>query len=547
MFRLLVLALFALPSPLAPLQDSRPVGAVEADLQSEFSELLRLYENAYAGYQFDLAEAQRQGKPQSAWPEHPSRSYYDRFLALADRGSPWGIAWILENLQFRHSEIEAQIRESKLRYEALFGGFPDHDSLLRATRLFPAATEKLGKQYVLDRLSELFEKTTRDDVKGNVLWAQGTALKIDGSLDESHAMFEQLVQRYPRAPLASDAALELYPLYQENMLRDLQGWVTVLESQPAEFPPCPLPEHAKRMIPLARTGIVQAQQWTDVFFAEWKRASADGDGQALLVLAKQCGSSWGWGEWLKLMVRLRSVLVTRWSGEVWQTEDLPQFVTHLFGTRHAAELLAPFFDTLATVATTDIERGAAAFGRAMLLERGTWLADLEAAVAGYAAFLEKYPDSHLAKLAQSELESLKRVMPGKKLDLAGRDPAGAHLDVAEFRGSVVLIDFFSFNGEPCQERIRLQAEQLERWAGKPVVILGVCHDSLVKAAFTLRAEEHGVTWRCISDLNVRFDLRAKWHVQHLPTAFVLDQKGVIVTRNEPWEATVSAIEKLLAD
>ena len=88
----------------------------------------------------------------------------------------------------------------------------NHDSLLRAVRDSADGSRRARQQYVLDPLSELHERTTRAEVKGNTLWALGTTLRLgEGELSEEDdrsliAMFEQLVQTYLEAPPASDAA-----------------------------------------------------------------------------------------------------------------------------------------------------------------------------------------------------------------------------------------------------------------------------------------------------------------------------------------------------
>lgn len=550
----LTLTLFAGLVPAS--QDSRPVLPVApvaagqpGELQAEFYTLLGHFENAIEGYYFDQREAQRLGKPRSEWPAYPAAAYFDRFLALAERGSPWSMAWVIENLEFRFTETEVVIRESKRWYEQLFRGSPNHDSLLRATRLFPTAANALGQEYVLELLRELHEKTTRADVKGNTLWGIGTALRIGGDEDGAILMFEQLVRAFPEAPLASAAAIELYDDYQAQFLGALTLWANELETDPDALAASPVERFAEQMKPLASTGILQARQWTSDFYPKWQAASALGAGQALQALTDYCVTFQGalQGPWIDLMVRLRGWLVTRFQGQPWVQAGLHTFVDHCFLTRYQPQVLAPFFEVLAGVAKTETERAAVSFGRAMLDARGRDLADLKAALAGYTTYLAEFPKAHWSEVAQREFDSLTRVMPGSLLELAGRGPDGASIDLTQFRGSIVLVDFFSFNSDACDERLRLEAQALHRWADKPVVILGVSLDSLVGPSFKQRAQAHGLTWPCLSDLALRGQFASKWHVRYFPTAIVVDREGLIVTRNEPWEKTVSAIDQLLAE
>lgn len=539
-------------TPRSTLQDER-----KEPFKNEFFAVLRQYENAYENYLFDLRKAQEAGKPEAEWPVHPSVTFYDQFLHLAEHGSPWGMAWLLENVQFRHPKRDDQIRENKRWHEKLIREWPNHDSLLRATRLMPTAANALGREYVLSLLDELAALTTRADLKGNVLWAQATTLNLEGSSAEDQAsaavLYEQLVQSYAESPLARDAAIILYPRLQSALQRELSEWVAKVESlgteQADDWPACPLIKHAERMRPLAATGILQARQWVDEFFANWSSAQKDHVGKAMLVLSDQCGVFQGavTGPWADLMIRIRSLVVARWAGEEWLQSDYESFVQVCFVRTYSAETLAPYFATLQGAAKTELEAATGAFGRAFLFARGASLADLVAAHEAFAGVLADHPDSVWSALAEREHRSLGKVLPGAVLELQGRAPTGALVDVNQFRGSVVLIDFFSFSSDACDERLRQEAEYAAAKERQGLVVLGVCTDSLVGKSFELRAEEHGVTWPCISDLSVRTQLALRWHVRRFPTSMVLDREGVLVDRNGSWDSTRAVLDRLLAD
>ena len=135
-----LLAVLVLGSP-APLAEARPdpvLAALPVDLEAEFKELLGRYENAFESYKFDLRQAKRAQLPEKDWPVHPSITFFDRFQLLAERGSPWAMSWMIENLAYRHPDTATQVAESKRYYGRLFREAPDHPSLLRVTRLSPA-------------------------------------------------------------------------------------------------------------------------------------------------------------------------------------------------------------------------------------------------------------------------------------------------------------------------------------------------------------------------------------------------------------------------
>lgn len=556
MLPLLAVLLLGWPRPIAPAA-SVPVARAD-DLEAEFKELLARYENAFESYRFDLRQAKRAGLPEEDWPVHPSLTFYDRFELLAERGSPWAMSWMIENLGFRHSDAARQVSESKRYHGRLFREAPDHPSLLRVTRRMPTAIEALGRDYVLDELSGLYERSTSHDVKGNCLWAQGKAFRLaseregDTAFEASIAMYEQLLTSHPGSPLAQDAALDLFPIYQGRLLAAMTAWMGELEAlhaasaEPEAWPLCPLEPHRERMEPLAATGILQAVQWIREFYPRYSAARDEGRGPECWTLAAQFTYFQGalQGPWIELSGRLRTLCVRHFAGEAWLQRPLELLVNEVHARPYLRGSQGPLFEALAEVAKTDLERSAALFVSALLADRSGEFAELERALEGYRRIPADYPDSPWAAAAERLGDSLARAMPGQPFTLEGFGPHGDRIDLADHRGKVVLLDFFTFNSDACDERLRLEASLRERLADRPFELIGVCHDSLVKVSFDVQAEAHGITWPCISDLGLRRRLVADWHVGRYPTAFVIDEEGILRARNLSWDETVARIEGL---
>ena len=405
----------------------------------------------------------------------------------------------------------------------------------------------------------LFERSNSSEIKGNVLWAQGKAFKLasrergDADWEASIAMYEQLLSSYPGAPLSQDAALDLFPIYQGELQAAMSAWLSELEeaqangAAPSEWPVCPLEPHRDRMAPLAKTGILQAAQWVNDFYPRYLGSRKKGLGPSLWTLSAQFTYFQGTlqGPWIELSSRLRILCVRHFAGADWLQAELEKLTNEVYVRPYREAAQGAFYKVVGEVAKTDLERSAACFATALLSDREGDFANLEAALRGYRELQRLYPQSPWSDETATLASTLEAAMPGAPFHFTARGPHGETVDLADYRGKTLLVDFFTFNSEACDEQLRRIAELRARLDGERFAVVGVCHDSLVKASFDMRAEEHGITWTCASNLPLRRRLSAEWHVSRFPTAFVVDGNGVLRARSLGWAETVAEIEAQL--
>lgn len=125
----------------------------------------------------------------------------------------------------------------------------------------------------------------------------------------------------------------------------------------------------------------------------------------------------------------------------------------------------------------------------------------------------------VADVARDELYVINNLTKGKVApDLAGMDSGGKSLQLADFRGKVVYLLFWSSQMPERDRVLRMVSDVKRRYAGKPVEVVGVNLDPIA----TLRAMEADglVTWRNFSDATGA--LAGQFRVASLPQVFLLD-------------------------
>jgi WD40 repeat protein/S1-C subfamily serine protease len=131
----------------------------------------------------------------------------------------------------------------------------------------------------------------------------------------------------------------------------------------------------------------------------------------------------------------------------------------------------------------------------------------------------------LGDLTARSLFALEHLSVGKKApDIVGKDVDGKTFKLSDYKGKVVVLDFFA---DWCPFCVRMYPEEREltqKLAGKPFAILGVNCDS----PDTLRQilADQKVTWRCWSD-DKGGPIAENWQVEGFPMMVLIDHDGVI--------------------
>jgi peroxiredoxin len=158
--------------------------------------------------------------------------------------------------------------------------------------------------------------------------------------------------------------------------------------------------------------------------------------------------------------------------------------------------------------------------------------------------LGKYAHRHL--LAMRAPVDADRLAP----TIIGEDVAGKKLRLSDFKGSVVLLDFWDDAVPRCRAHYAYERDLVKRLAGKPFALLGV-NSSRDRAAVRKVLADQKITWRSFWDHgDPNGPIATRWDVDVRPTLFLIDHKGVIRHYFADWPATKqldAVIDTLIQD
>ena len=150
----------------------------------------------------------------------------------------------------------------------------------------------------------------------------------------------------------------------------------------------------------------------------------------------------------------------------------------------------------------------------------------------------------------------------KPLDLKFPDLDGREIDLAQYRGKVVLLDFWATWCVPCMEQMPHLVETYRKYHAKGFEVIGVTDDIPPRDPANPRRVEktvpmlkeflaqHGMAWPQLWDTRTRTapgpkGLLQQFGVRSLPTYLLFDRNGMFVTSDLKGEKLDRELERLL--
>jgi len=151
----------------------------------------------------------------------------------------------------------------------------------------------------------------------------------------------------------------------------------------------------------------------------------------------------------------------------------------------------------------------------------------------------------LAVDARTSLQIMKKML-NKPLSLKFTAADGSHVDLANLRGKVVLVDFWATWNAPSMNQLPAIVATYKKYHDKGFEIVGISLDD-DKETMLKTTKEKEMTWPQFFDgKGYENKISSSYGINSIPTMWLVNKKGVLVNTEAPGELDPS-IEKLLAE
>ena len=156
----------------------------------------------------------------------------------------------------------------------------------------------------------------------------------------------------------------------------------------------------------------------------------------------------------------------------------------------------------------------------------------------------KSSNESLAASAQSALRM--KNLTAKPLELKFTAVDGSEIDLAKFRGKVVLLDFWATWCGPCMMEVPNVVAAYQKYHGKGFEIIGISLDQ-DKEAMLKVTNEKGMSWPQYFDgEGWKNKISSSFGIDSIPAMWLINKKGIVVN-TDAREDLEGSLKKLLAE
>ena len=142
-------------------------------------------------------------------------------------------------------------------------------------------------------------------------------------------------------------------------------------------------------------------------------------------------------------------------------------------------------------------------------------------------------------------------LPGKKMELEGELLDGSTLDWSQYRGKVVLVDFWATWCRPCRAEIPNVLAMYEAYHEKGFDVLGISLDA-TRAQAESYIKQANLPWRTLfssqeEQRSWQHPMAMKYGITGIPRAILVDREGKVVNMNARGRILVHELRRLLGE
>ncbi|MBN1163762.1 MAG: redoxin domain-containing protein [Candidatus Krumholzibacteriota bacterium] len=147
-----------------------------------------------------------------------------------------------------------------------------------------------------------------------------------------------------------------------------------------------------------------------------------------------------------------------------------------------------------------------------------------------------------------QIDILRKLTIGSPaIDFSMQDTEGRMLKLADYRGKVVLVDFWATWCAPCRQEMPNVKKVYSHYHKKGFDIIGVSFDNS-RDKLDGYVKENGIEWKQIYDgKGWQTEIGRSYAINSIPSTFLLDREGKIRYKNLRGEELEKSVKKLLAE
>ncbi|MDN3670599.1 TlpA disulfide reductase family protein [Echinicola jeungdonensis] len=145
---------------------------------------------------------------------------------------------------------------------------------------------------------------------------------------------------------------------------------------------------------------------------------------------------------------------------------------------------------------------------------------------------EKYPETKMIVNLKQQLDEMRALSMGQPApEISLPNPEGDTVNLSDFRGKYVLIDFWAAWCKPCRAENPNVVRLYEEYNDQGFEVFGVSLDR-TKEAWEKAIEEDNLTWTQVSDLKYfNSEAASTYKINAIPATYLIDPEGKIIAKD----------------